>query len=524
MTSRRFLAACAALIAILAAVQISSMLGETQTWDEGIHIVAGYSYWRTGDFSFNPEHPPLGKLLAAVPLLALRPSFDTAWLKETPPMAGLYFLYANRLSPEVLLPAARLPGILITLALAAWIAIWTSRNFGHKPALIALALFCFDPNFTAHGRYVTTDVIAAFFIFLAATLWLDCLEQPSHSRALLSGLALGAALTSKYSALFLVPLLILAGFLRRRWRHTGILLLTALAFVLAIYTPEVLRFTGPSKLHDHLVGKGPLGAALVSISSAAPLPYWSYLVGLDRLSEHNTLGHASYLMGQLSEQGWWYYFPVAFLVKTPLATIAAIALTAVLIWRIRERRYLTIGLATVAIVFAAFCLSSKINIGHRHLLPFYPFVFVLAGVVLARYLRVAAVLVALLAVESVSIYPHYLAFFNWAAGGPGNGPKYLLDSNLDWGQDLKHLGAYVRRNRVEKLCLYYFGNGDIVRYAGNFYDLGRGLDNLDCIAAVSATPLHGLYVPRGWNYPFLRLQPIAKVGYSIYVYDMRKKK
>jgi len=509
---------------MMAAVQVTTMLGETQTWDEGLHLAAGYSYWITGDYSINPEHPALGKLLATLPLVAMRAKFEPAWLKESPQRMGLYFLYANRLPADLMLAVARSTMVAVTILFGVWIALWTKRHFGPMPSLIALTLFCFDPNMIAHGRYVTTDVIAAFFIFLATTLWIDYLLSPSALRLIFAGLALGCAVSSKYSALFLIPVLLLSGLFKRRWLGAFIVVAIAALVVFAVYAPEVFRFGQPERLLPHLSRKGAVAEVIGGVAERLNLPMWNYLVGVDRLSEHNLAGHQSYLLGQLSTSGWWYYFPVAFLVKTPMAVIAAFAITGALIWRVRENRFALWFMAAVGVIFAAFCLTSRINIGHRHLLPIYAFGYVLAGVVLARKPPLAIALAGLLVVESIAIYPHYLAFFNWAAGGPDNGSKYLLDSNLDWGQDLKKLRRYKDENHIEKPCLAYFGNGDLWGKLGNHQDVGGKLENLDCILAISATPLHGLYMNPGWTKPLEGLKPIAKVGYSIFIYDLRKAK
>ncbi len=501
------------------------MLGENQTWDEGIHLAAGYGYLTTGDYSFNPEHPALGKILAALPLLPLRLEYKQSWSDAKEQTAGLEFLYANRAAPELMLGLGRSVSVALTLLFAGWLAWWTRARFGVRAALIALALFCFDPNIIAHGRYVTTDLIASLFIFLAATLWLDYLAAPSRARLALAGLALGGALASKYSALFLVPLVIGSGLLAKRWRETSVAVLIAIGVVGLVYFPEVLAVKSRDRLIGHLTGTGSLGHALVWAARKYNLHTWTYLIGLDRLSEHNTVGHPSYLLGEFSDHGWWYYFPVAFAVKTPLATLIATVLSAALIWRTKASRFHVAGLAVVAVVFAGFCLSSRINIGYRHLLPLLPFLFVLAGAALSRHVRLATVLVIALAAESFAVYPFYLSFFNVAAGGPANGHKYLLDSNLDWGQDLKRLGGYLRQRQIPLVCLHYFGNVDWGRYGVNFVDFPQArAEDCDNWAVVSATPLFGLYVPYDYFAGLRRLTPADRIGYSIYIFDLRKRK
>src|SRR5689334_9540695 len=180
----------------MCAVQIFSVRGETQTWDEAIHLAAGYSYWKTGDYRMNPEHPPLGKLLAAVPLLGL-PLEEVTHMPEWPTPEGVgefdfgtRFLYHNRVGADTLLFRARLMTILLTLVLGLAIALWTRAHFGPVAALTALALYCFDPNLTAHGRYVTTDMIAALTIFLSCASWWRYLDSGKRADLVIAGAAL----------------------------------------------------------------------------------------------------------------------------------------------------------------------------------------------------------------------------------------------------------------------------------------------------------------------------------------------
>ena len=140
---------------------------------------------------------------------------------------------------------------------------------------------------------------------------------------------------------------------------------------------------------------------------------------------------------------------------------------------------------------------------------------------------VFAALLTLSAAESLSIYPHYLAFFNFASGGPENGPKYLLDSNIDWGQDLMKLGKWERANHLPTICIAFFGNGDLQRYLTEARGLPETYEeqrDVDCVVAVSATPLYGLYMPRDEYRYWREREPFTRIGYSIYIYDHRKRK
>ena len=544
------------LLLAMGAAQVSSALQETQTWDEGIHLAAGYSYLKTGDFRLNREHPPLFKLLCALPLLALDPRLpleDASWKEDDQVVFGEIFLYKNRVPAERMLFAARSVTIALTLALGLVLALWTRRRFGAAAGVAALCLYAFDPNLIAHGRYVTGDVAATAFIFLSAITWAEFLETKRWRDLAIAGAVLGLALVSKFSAVFLLPVLA-ALYWIRRWQE-GRGRLTALHFAASVavagaisvgiiglaYGPETIRsFHGP-KLRSVVDLSTTTGAIMAQVGKRLGLPAHPYLVGLHDFALHDSGGHSAYLMGMRSDQGWWYYFPVVFAVKTPAAVLILLALCMVtgLValaragprrWRLREAPFEWVVLLLPPLVYFAFCVRSHVNIGVRHILPVYPFLFIALAAALVRKAwgkRALAVLVLVLAVESVAIYPHYLAFFNGFAGGPENGPRYLVDSNLDWGQDLVNLKKYLAAHDMKRLCICYFGCASLQYYKIDFLYLPMTAETakreeMDCVAAISATQLQGAYVGES-AFAWLRVRkPMAKIGYSIYLYDFRR--
>jgi hypothetical protein len=245
----------------------------------------------------------------------------------------------------------------------------------------------------------------------------------------------------------------------------------------------------------------------------------------------------SYLLGAQSPTGWWYMSPVALAVKTPLAELALLALALVAAaGRLRTLRLRDMGFRWVLLLLPAACyfvaaLMSHSNAGERHLLPLHPFLFIFAAAVMLsgpvptwRWLAVAACAL-LLIVETASVHPHYLAFFNALAGGPSGGRRYLVDSNLDWGQDVKNLKEYLDAHRIPEVCISYFGQADLDYYGIRHRELPDVLDvadarKLDCVAAISVTNL-GIYHKKFAGLD--RLEPDARIGYSIYVYDLRKR-
>ncbi|MDX2178809.1 MAG: glycosyltransferase family 39 protein [Bryobacteraceae bacterium] len=510
---RWFWIALLALLAAGAAIQISTMLGETQTFDEGFHLAAGYSYWSQGDYRMNPEHPPLGKMLCALPLLWLKPAIPVrtkAWHDRDQWAFSDAFLYENRVPVDTMLNAARMVSVAITAALGLAVAWWTRRRFGAAAGLLAQGFTTFDPNLLAHGRYVTTDVIVSLFFFLTVACWIEYLDHGGHW-AIAAGLSLGAALASKYSALILLPVLLGLTLLRRRdgwWRGFAMTLGLAAIVVAGTYGRETWRI----------------------VTGSGEIP--SYWAGLKIVTEHNAIGHITYLLGERSQYGWWQYFPVAFAVKSPAAVLLGLASLAwaAIRWR-REIPFAAWAVLLAAAFYFAVAMTGRLNLGLRHILPVYPLLYVFGSEVATRVRRgtvVAAALLALTAAESLARYPHYLAFFNVFAGGPSRGPEYLVDSNLDWGQDVKKLKAYLDAQGNPPLCIDYFGTAKLRYYGVQEGYLPRTdpteIAKMDCLAAISVTLQKGLYIDPTWYRYLDSHQTVAKVGWSIYVYDFRKRK
>ena len=246
-------------------------------------------------------------------------------------------------------------------------------------------------------------------------------------------------------------------------------------------------------------------------------------------------------MGDLSREGWWYYFLIAFLIKTPIPLL--ILLTAATILTVVQRtsfwRREAFLLIPVLIWFGVNS-SSGFNLGYRHLLPALPFLSVLAGQVIAigriRRRTVIVGLVSILCawqlVGTLRIHPHYLAYFNELVGGPENGYRYLVDSNLDWGQDLKGLGAYLKAQGVDRVELSYFGTADPAYYGIGYTCLPSfgilskdkcpiepGFQDREGVFVVSATHLQGVYLNDPHTFDWLKeRKPEVVIGYSIFVY------
>lgn len=538
------------LLAIIAAslvtVQILSVRQESQTWDEGFEIVAGYQYLTTGQYRASLENPPLERVLEALPLLSLHPDLtgDALSANNTGPVdvqAGLAFLYQNRIPADRILFAARLPMIAVTNALLLLIAVWTRRRFGAIAGLLSAALFSLDPTVVAHGALVKNDMTVAATSFLAVIAWDWFLRTGKGIALASSGLALGLALCSKYSALFLLPVFLVLYIFEKRGNFSlahfaksfaaaGALAILVILIFYAPYDSALLPHsrTAPGiPLRDAVDQSTMLGRRIAWIGSRLGWRAHPYLTGLATFAGHSGGTHSAYILGHRGNTGWWYYFPFAFLVKTPVAILIALAIA--IPFALNQPL-----LAIPVVLFGALSMSGHVDIGLRHILPVYPFLYVLMGAALARLPWRKFLIPAILgctAIESLAIFPYYMPFFNVLAGGPKNGPKLLVDSNLDWGQDLRRLGEFVASRGPNskdqpQVCIMYFGTAPTwyyLRYPANFRTLDemhQGLP-LECqLAAVSVTPLEGDYISPEWFAWLRNIPPLSRVGYSIYVWDV----
>jgi hypothetical protein len=560
LADRWFRWICILMLALLAGTQAIVATGDSQTWDEGTHLAAGYSYWKTGDYRLNPDHPALGTLLHSLPLLLLDPILPTyhpSWAKVQDFEFGTRFLMYNRYTVDELLMAGRSVAILFSVLLGAALAWWLRKHFGAKAALFALAIYVLDPLVISIGHYITNDIVAAFFFFLTCALWTDYWLEGGRRRLWGAGFCFAAAITIKYSALILGPVLILLFFafrfaakklaLASLAKAMAVVVLCGFLMIGVAYAPEFVATVrvwngaqpyGPYTTPVWDIGpfqRTAIGQEYIRLAREYRLPFYAYLRGfMNQMDYYGGGRQPLYLLGEISKEGWWYYFPVAIAVKSPVAVLVLLLLSAgIFFLRRRDIPARAFGVILPAAVFLGVSMGSGLNIGLRHLLP--AIVLAQCGIAILfvkyppRFLErrqawVAAVLLLALAAESASAFPSYLSFFNVAAGGIGAGPKYILDSNIDWGQDGKRLAAYQEQQNLNLMCVAYFGSVNLWYYGMVWRELPKfeTLRDSNCVAAVSVTLLHGLYVPPGAYQELRALQPIGRIGGSIYLYDLRK--
>ncbi len=500
---------------------------ETPTVDEFAHVPAGVAAWRQGRTDLYRSNPPLPKLLLAAPV-ALDPSVVSPPVLEPalewgPWQYGERFMNANRAQYLALMVRARWAAIAFGLLAALVVFGWARAVFGLRAAAVVTSLFLLCPNVLAHGHLATIDMgaLASILLAMAALRW--AYQRPGSLRFGLAGAALGFALAIKFLAVLLLPafaLLAIAYRSRaalppaRRLRLAARDLVTMLVAALLV-TNASIAFEGSFL---------PLGSLALHSGFArgvqAALPAWlpvplprEYVLGFDaakEISEHGEFG--SYLLGRWSEHGWWYYNLVALGVKLPVVILVLLVVTGGF-WRRTRLDRLELGslLIPFASLVLVFSTASNLNIGIRHVLPALPFVFLLLGPIFMttpsrRRERVACALaagaIATSAFDAVSVQPDSLTFFNAIAGGPAHGSEWLLDSNLDWGQDLYRVPAAVASIDPQATpYLLYFGHVDPALY-GLHYQL------------LPATPVEGIIAVSEnflWGYPYVTVAPDGRV-------------
>jgi 4-amino-4-deoxy-L-arabinose transferase-like glycosyltransferase len=574
---------------------VFSIRDDTFTFDETSHVASGYSYLTQKDYRLNPEHPPLIKDLAALPLLFLNLNFpkdDPNWLQETPPPwwtqfdFATAFLYHSGNNPDRILFWSRLMMILLLVFLGWLLFYFAKKLFGQKTALLALFFFCFSPTLLAHGRLITTDLGAALGALLAVYFWLKFLKNPTGKNIFLAGIIFGIAMLLKFSLITLIPFfglitIIYAWFFAQQKPLTSVLkylgkailigIIGVVAVIWPVYFYHTLNYPVSQQLRDtqYLLSTtsvpqflAKIDVALVKNPITRPLAH--YVLGVMLAVNRTETGNTAFFLGQISAASWKTYFPVVYSIKEPLAFLILLVISlCYMAWLINPSLKFTGGrqqpwqrfknwtkshftefsfLCFVAIYWLT-SLATKLNIGIRHLMPVFPFTIILVAYVLSLILKpprlktkyvILGGFLLWQVVSVVSIYPHFLAYFNELAGGPNNGYLYAVDSNLDWGQDLKRLKNWLDDNQIDKIYLDYFGGGNTEYYLKEKFVPWSGTMNpqelpKNSYLAVSASQLQGgrSIAVKGYDGPtgyynwLNAYTPLAKIGYSIFVYKVR---
>jgi hypothetical protein len=458
--------ACWALaFVVLASVRIVSTYPVfNHTMDEPAHIACGMEWLDKGAYEWEPQHPPLARVAAALPLYlaGVRSENTPRDLPLAMSLEGAAILYSGH-QYDRNLALARLGILPFFWAACAVVYAWGLRYFRPGVAVAGVFVFSMLPPVMAHAGLATTDMAltAAFgATFLAFLIWLD---EPNLRHAVWLGLAGGLMMLSKFSGLAFFPVsAALALAWRRRAARREPSRKASASFVLAILTGALVVWAG----YRFSFGD----AGFWHLRLPAPELY----AGIRQVLDHNALGHVSYLMGVRSQAGFWWFFPVALAVKSPLAFLILVLVSvAFLIWNgsFDRNAWALVAFSAGVLLVGIF---SHIDIGVRHVLPAYLGLALLAGVGLVRLLEWSdsrlwlkasiAFLMLWLAGSSLWSHPDYLAYFNELAGNQPE--KILVDSDLDWGQDLKRLSARLHQAGAAEVAFDPYVPGGVEQQLG----------------------------------------------------------
>lgn len=510
------------LLATVFFIPFFSALNFSIASDEITHLPSGYSYWKTGLIELNPQHPPLVKLIASFPMLFMDIKFD----RYDPSLVGPFqdewkfgqnLIFSN--DADKLLFWGRIPIMILSLLLGSYIFKWGLEMFGPKGGLLALFVYTFMPAIAANAMFVTTDMAITSFSFVTLYYLWKFFESNKAKYLIYVGLFLGFALASKFSAVLLFPIIIL------------------LTLVHLYFQEKTLESKINQAVKMFLVILV-TSFAVVYTAYLFPLDASFYLKGIRTVYADWGENYRFYLNGNFSSDGWWYYFLFAFLIKTPVPMLIGLLLSVAMYKRypilLKDKAFIFIPV----IIFFVVTSVRAGNISIRYLLPVYPFLMLYVGG-LAEMLTIdfsavknklkscfLIVLGGWYIISFIAIYPDYLAYFNELVGGPVNGHRYLDDSNLEWGQDIKRLTEYQKQHPDTKV-LYswsysnpaYYGVKNILpkeptslvnpsgRYAINAHflvrlkDLSQRFNNKDI----------------DWLSLY---QPTDRIGYSFFIYDL----
>ena len=624
------------LVSFFSSVGTSPFGGE-QPPDSGIvdeiaHIPAGYSYLKYGDYRLNPEHPPMIKDLAALPLLFVKdidfPDDIPAWTEEINGQwqTGWTFIYERGHDPEMIFRFTRFLPMLLLFLLGLYVYKWTKELFGVKAGLLATLLYAFCPNIIAHSHYVTTDFGVTVFMFISVYYFTKFIKRPGWGTMMAAAISFALASLAKFSAVTLIPFFILLALsavivrreqiknwlfslrLKTQWGKRlriyafGLLLIFILGHLLVVIPYLHHTWNMSAELHAQLIDESlPQETSIMSFGRFVlhfldKIPggqaFSTYALGALMVFARVGGGNSAFLMGDYQNEGWWHYYLDAFCLKTPIPTMVFCAIAFVLAlaelrrnWsklvpgyqidgpsgpmnsldfkklpsraRLRWEKFCKLiwlrwdiftMLALIA-MFLVLGVRSKANIGLRWMLPIYPFLFVLLGGAILFWLRnlrrkaweakkngklkIATGLVILLLIWYVGgaflTYPYYLSYFNELIGSQHNAYLYLVDSNLDWGQDLNRLARWVEHNQIGHLYVDYFGGG-VPKYSigadkVTSWHSRMGLPPPGSFLAISATfyQMSEFYARRSNEVSYVRMlprKPDYQIDSSILIYQI----
>ena len=514
-TAFAVLALCVASFALM----LGSSLRDSAVVDEIAHIPAGYAYDRYFDYRLNPEHPPIVKALAALPLLGMNlqyPLNNPFWTTAVNGEWGVggAMLYGIQNDATAIIDWARVFPMILTLILIIFTYTWGRRLYGPWWALLPAFLVGLSPIILAHGHYVTTDISAALGAMLGLYSFVAYLESPSRKNFFFAAVGFGVAEMMKFSTVILAPLYVVLAIINavahkeNPSKKTGVAFLLIIVGYLLVVYPLYALFTAnypiARQASDTSAILGALPSASCALASPMPCfarfdlwaasnpiarPFAEYLLGVIMVVQRISGTNVSYFLGMVYTNGTQLYFPVMYGLKEPLPTLLLVIAGAFLglfalfraLPRARRhvRRYLLENFAQFSmlcfvILYWAWSIMSPLNIGIRHLIPTLPLIYLLAASALRKLppsgFWIVGALLVWLAAETIIAYPRYLSYYNEIGGGTNNGYRFADDSNYDWGQDIYELRMFLDAHpEVDRVAFDFFGGSNPAYYLGAKY-------------------------------------------------------
>ena len=509
---------------------LTFIISKSPTYDEPSYISSGFIYLKEADMNWNTEHPPLIKELLALPLLFMKVwnPFDDLNIKKE---VGIWlfaeqFFSGNDFHKIVI--ASRITVVFLSIILGIYLFLWSREIWGDWGGLLSIFLYCFCPNILAHSSIATLDLGTTCFSFIYFYYLYQLLKNQKIIFTLPAGILLGLALLSKFSSILLIAITIVLmilwyfyEFSRERFKTVPYItskticnfVKKPLFFLISSFAIIILL-----SIFIIIINYG------LIFHQFSLMPYWNGIKNLSNILKKTEF----YFLSKTSYEGWYSFYIITYLIKTPLPTICLLIASIVFIIKKKLISFDTLFPVVPIICFFLFPSITKFSVGYRYILPAIPFIFVLIGIIasdkpLLNKIPIRIALIGLLILYLINFKmnaPDYLSYFNELVGGPKNGYKYLVDSNLDWGQDLPGLKQFMNEKRIDFIYLDYFGSINPELYEINYKPIPE--DNLlEGIYAISATYLQGLFVHNKHKYDkFKKITPINTIGNSIFIYKI----
>ncbi len=510
MTNRRWWTLLALLALFTMARVMTTHRVFNQTSDEPHHVVSGYDFLKKGTLT-DPEHPPLARVIHALPFLGTPEPAATEVLER----GNALFWRGNIYTPNI--ARARLGNLLFLALGILGVALWARHLFSPEVALLAAFLYANLPTILAHAGVATTDMAGAAIFTLAVYATTLFLEETTWKRTIVFGLAIAAGVLSKYSFIvYFPPAVLILMIVQRRVPVMRILAALLLAFLI-VWAVFGFEFGTCAEIdHESLHrSRSVFGSTWFATDLALPAP--QLVNGVLTVKNHDHWGHPAFLFGEKRWKGWWYYFPVALFYKTPIPFLILALAGCVVAFRKRPQ------VALIAAATLGVAMTSHLNIGVRHVLPIYaPLAIAAAYAVLSlrRWRAASAALIAWMVISVAVAHPDYLPWFNFAAGR--NPEKILIDSNLDWGQDVLRLARTARAMKIEHITVSLFTTTNLEHVWLPPYTILQANSEVHGWLAISEmhVALGRAYSPevQKWLDELLDGRPYRRIGKSIRLY------